>query len=111
MNNPKIGLLNKNLYNYYQRSNSITASISSKVLEVNHAIEFIKIQLIEKGMYYAYKEEFEYMIFTHLFKRIVIDSEVLNDITNKYIFNIKSIIYIFLIINILTSIFLIKQLV
>lgn len=89
MHNPKIGLLNKNLYNYYQRSNSITASVSSKVLEVNQAIEFIKIQLIEKDMYYAYKEEFEYMVFTHLFKRIVIDSEVLNDITNKVYFQYK----------------------
>lgn len=83
MYNPKIGLLNENLYNYYQRNDSITASISNKILDVNVAIEFIKDELIKNGIYYLYNSEFEYMVFIHLFKRVIIDSKNLNHITKK----------------------------
>lgn len=103
MYNPKIGLLDKSLYNYYQRSDSITGSISNKILDVNIAIEFMKDELINNNIYYLYNSEFEYMIFIHLFKRVIIDSKTLNNITkevyvqykerninihrNKYIYN------------------------
>lgn len=83
MYNPKIGLLNKNLYNYYQRTDSITASISNKILDVNVAIEFIKDELINNDIYYLYNSEFEYMVFIHLFKRVIIDSKNLNHITKE----------------------------
>lgn len=83
MYNPRIGLLNKSLYNYYQRSDSVTGSISNKILDVNIAIEFIKGELISKNIYYLYNSEFEYMIFIHLFKRVIIDSKTLNHITKE----------------------------
>lgn len=83
MYNPKIGLLNRSLYNYYQRTDSITGSISNKILDVNVAIEFIKDELINNDIYYLYNSEFEYMVFIHLFKRVIIDSKTLNDITKE----------------------------
>lgn len=83
MYNPKIGLLDKSLYNYYQRSDSIIGSISNKILEVNIAIEFMKDELINNNIYYLYNSEFEYMVFIHLFKRVIIDSKTLNNITKE----------------------------
>lgn len=83
MFNPKIGVLNKSLYNYYQRSGSITNSISNKILDIDISIEFIKEKLINNNLYYLYSSEFEYMVFTHLFKRVIIDSKTLNHITKE----------------------------
>lgn len=83
MYNPKIGLLNKSLYNYYQRADSMTASISNKILDINVAIEFIKEELINNNIYYLYNDEFEYMVFIHLFKRVIIDSKILNHIIKE----------------------------
>lgn len=68
MHNPKVTILNENLYNYSQRENSITKSYNIKVLEVDKAIEFIKENLIERGLYDVYKYEFEYLVYAHQFK-------------------------------------------
>lgn len=67
MNNPKISILRENLYNYYQRQESITKKKTVKVLEINEAFSFIKNRLIEVNLYNKYKEAFEYMVFLHLF--------------------------------------------
>lgn len=69
--NPKVSILNENLYNYYQRDNSITKTVNEKFLEINKAMEFIKRKLIEYNLYEKYKEEFEYLIFRHLFFNMV----------------------------------------
>lgn len=66
MHNPKISILDKNLYNYYQREGSISKS-TDKILEVNNAILFIEKKLKEKGIYKEYEKEFEFMVFRHLF--------------------------------------------
>lgn len=68
MYNPKISILKENLYNYYQRIDSITKKKSAKVLEVNKALSFIEDELIEKNIYSKYKKEFEYMVYKHLFE-------------------------------------------
>lgn len=67
MYNPKVSLLKENLYNYYQRGDSITNKKNSKVLEVDKALSFIHNRLREKNLYNKYKEEFEYMVYKHLF--------------------------------------------
>ena len=41
MHNPKVSILREHLYNYYQRSDSITNKKSIKVLEVDKAFSFI----------------------------------------------------------------------
>lgn len=68
MNNPKVSILRENLYNYYQRNDSITNKKNVKVLEVNKALSFIKDNLIEKNIYLRYEEEFEYMVYRNLFE-------------------------------------------
>lgn len=68
MYNPKISILRQNLYNYYQRYDSITNKKNSKVLEVDKAISFIENQLVERNIYNKYKEDFEYMVYVHLFQ-------------------------------------------
>ena len=66
INKPKIVCNEKRLYNYYQRNDSISNKISSKVLEIDDAIQFIKEKLVEMNIYYENKEEFEYTVFRHL---------------------------------------------
>ena len=56
INNPKVSVVNTPLYNYYMREDSITNTINSKVLEINEAFDFIKITLMEHGVYDKYKE-------------------------------------------------------
>lgn len=67
INKPKVTYLNEAIYFYYQRSNSITNSISDKVLQIDKVIMFIKNLLIEENLYNEYKEEFEFMVFNHNF--------------------------------------------
>lgn len=74
MNKPKVSFLDEHLYNYYQREGSITKSINNKVLEIDKALEFIKIKLIEKNIYEEYKNEFEYMVYDHLIKEHFINT-------------------------------------
>ena len=66
INKPKIVCNEKRLYNYYQRNDSISNKISSKVLEIDYAIQFIKEKLVESNIYDENKEEFEYTVFRHL---------------------------------------------
>ena len=68
MNNPKVSILNKYLYNYCIRGTSLTNSINKNVLELNKAFNFIKEKLIEKRLYSYYKESFYYMIYLHMFE-------------------------------------------
>lgn len=77
---PKIGILNENLYNYYQRDNSITKEVSPKILEVNKAILFIKEQMIKNKIYDKYKSEFECMIYSHLFLQRFLTATKIQDI-------------------------------
>ena len=83
MNNPKISTVDNYLYNYYQRSDSITKSIDKRVLEINEAMEFIKAQLLKKGIYNDNKVYFEYMVY-----RVIYEWQFLN--YNKFDFIHKS---------------------
>ncbi|MGL5531326.1 MAG: glycosyltransferase family 2 protein [Culicoidibacterales bacterium] len=67
MHNPKVGFEEAYLYNYYQRANSITKKINSKVLEIDVAVSFIKQKLIENDLYDQYEKAYEKMIFQHMF--------------------------------------------
>lgn len=83
MNKPRISTLDKCLYNYYQRENSMVNTITNKILEVNKAISCVEKNLKNKGLYKEYYEEFEYMTYIHLFiYRIILAKEV-NDIYAK----------------------------
>ena len=66
INNPKIVFNENRLYNYYHRDNSISNKVSSKVLEVDNAIQFIEDQLVESNSYDENKEEFEFTVFRHM---------------------------------------------
>lgn len=68
MYNPKVSYVNENLYNYYQREGSITNAKNKKILEIDKAVSFIKEQLIDNKKYERYLEEFEYMVYNHLFE-------------------------------------------
>lgn len=66
--NPKVSVVDEFLYHYYQREDSLTNTVNKRVLELDEAVEFIKQKLIEKGLYEKYKIEFDYMVYSHLFK-------------------------------------------
>lgn len=86
-NNPRVGVLNENLYNYYQRENSITKKCNSKNLDINEAIKFIKYILINKNIYSKYIAEFEFMIFNHLFIFQFLRNSI-DNIYNKEIYKV-----------------------
>lgn len=63
MYNPTFTIINKPLYYYYQRSDSLDNNVSQKTLEIIKAVEFIKFQLTKKDLLDKYKEEYEYLVF------------------------------------------------
>ncbi|WP_343288427.1 glycosyltransferase family 2 protein [Turicibacter bilis] len=67
IHNPKVSLENKALYNYYERFDSTTSEINSKVLDVDEAFIFIKQLLSSHGIYNKYKDSFKYCIYDHMF--------------------------------------------
>lgn len=67
MNEPKVGFLKENLYNYYQREGSLTKLESDNILEVDKARAFIKKQLEKKEMFEEYKDEFNYMEYKQIY--------------------------------------------
>lgn len=83
MHNPKVSLLNENLYNYYQRVDSITNHKNIKILEVDKAISFIKERLLKLSLYKDYKKEFEYMVYNHLFENCILKYTDMNEINNQ----------------------------
>ena len=66
INKPKIVFNENRLYNYYHRDNSISNKVSSKVLEVDNAIQFIEDKLVESNSYDENKEAFEFTVFRHM---------------------------------------------
>lgn len=68
MYSPKVSILDKYLYNYYKRDDSLTNKKNKKVLELDKALYFIKDELNKKSLYDNYKQEFEYMVYNHLFE-------------------------------------------
>lgn len=83
MNSPKIDYIEESLYNYYQRENGITKTVSSRILEVDKAISFIEENLLKRGLFHKYEKEFEKMVFTHLLMFRVLMPDKLQDIHKK----------------------------
>lgn len=77
---PNVGILRENLYNYYQRRDSVTKQISPKILDVNKAILFIKEKLLENNIYNDFKKEFELMIYVHLFVQRFLTADSIKEI-------------------------------
>ena len=68
MNTPRISCVEDYLYNYYQRSNSITRINTEKVIDIITAIRFIKKLLLKNNIYNKYKNEFEFLAYMHLYE-------------------------------------------
>lgn len=85
-NSPKVGSLYKTLYYYYQRENSVTQQVSEKVFDVEIAINIIEEALKNKGIYEEYYNEFEYLMFIHLYYHRVIAVRYLGKI-HKELYN------------------------
>ena len=85
MNSPRVSFCKERLYNYYQRANSITKVCDGKIIEIDKAIEFIKIKLKENKLYELYEKQFEYLIYMHMFISKVIMVKEKNEI-NKCIY-------------------------
>lgn len=85
MYEPKVGLEDQYLYNYYQRETSLTKKKSEKILELDKAILFIEEHLHKTNLYKSYIESFEYMIFNHLFFKwfLITYNDCNNDIGKK----------------------------
>lgn len=78
--NPVVDIEEDNLYYYFQRINSVSNIINNKVLEVSKAIRFIKEILVERNLYESYKNEFEYLVYKHLFYYRIVDSNFYVDL-------------------------------
>lgn len=75
MYKPSIGLVNENLYNYYQRNNSLVKNPGQKILELNEAINFIQKKLIENNIYKVYVNEYNNLVYYHLFNTFLLRQE------------------------------------
>jgi glycosyltransferase involved in cell wall biosynthesis len=80
---PKISILDKNLYYYLQREDSITKSLDKRVFDIPRAVDYIRGKLIKEGLYQRYKEEFDYLAYTHIFYNKIICTNHYNDIHKK----------------------------
>ncbi|MFK9089947.1 glycosyltransferase family 2 protein [Bacillus salipaludis] len=80
---PKISILDKNLYYYLQREDSITKSLDNRVFDIPRAVNYIRSNLIKEGLYQKYKEEFDYLAYTHIFYNKIICTNNYNDIHKK----------------------------
>lgn len=65
---PKVKIIDDALYNYYQRSDSLTNSFSPKVLEINKVVQYIEKELIGLGLYENYRTQFEYFAYRHCYR-------------------------------------------
>lgn len=79
-NEPKVGSLYETLYYYYQRENSVTQQVSEKVFDVEIAINIIEEALKNKSLYEVYYNEFQYLMFIHLYYHRVIAVRYLGEI-------------------------------
>lgn len=80
MHEPKISFVDEPLYNYYQRETSITNVVNKRILEVDNVIIYIKDYLIKLSLYEKYKDEFDFMVFLHLFIYRILEARNLTDI-------------------------------
>ncbi len=85
-NKPKAGSLYETLYYYYQRENSVTQQVSEKVFDVEIAINIIEETLKSKGLYEEYYNEFQYLMFIHLYYHRIIAVRYLGKI-HKELYN------------------------
>jgi glycosyltransferase involved in cell wall biosynthesis len=83
MCNPKISILDKHLYFYFQREDSITKSLDQRVFDIPRAVNYIRGNLINKGLFEKYKEEFDYLAYTHIFYNKIICTNHYNEIHKK----------------------------
>lgn len=67
LNQPKVLLIDKVLYNYYQRANSLTNQLSNKVLEINKVLGFIIDELHMHNLKNRYQDELDYLIYRQSF--------------------------------------------
>lgn len=88
--NLKIGTLSENLYNYYQRTDSVTKTMSLKMLDLNKSFSIIENNLKSKNLYNTYNSELEFSIYNHIFIHKIIDTDYRNDITKKLYYIYKS---------------------
>lgn len=89
LNNPKVSLVSDNLYNYFQRDNSVTQSITRKILDIDKAMDFIENYLIDKKLLDKYIKEFEFLIYKHMFLDRVIKYEKYNSINREMYIKFK----------------------
>ena len=79
---PKFIFIDEYLYTYYRRDNSVSHTISNKLLDINKAMNYIKYYLYENNVYVKYKEEYEYLAYMQSFyyrrENIFIDSRELS---------------------------------
>jgi glycosyltransferase involved in cell wall biosynthesis len=71
-NKPRISILKESLYFYYQRKNSITKEVNNKILDIPKVVNYIENVLKKKGQFEKYKEEFNYLVYTHVFFNTII---------------------------------------
>lgn len=80
MNSPKVVSLNRDLYAYYQRNNSITKVIDNKIYDIVKVIDIIEKNLKSNKLLNKYKEEFEYFSYMHLFHYRIVEAKYISQI-------------------------------
>lgn len=67
INKPTVYLLDRNIYYYVQRKSSLMHKISDRILDISKSINFIKVELESNNLLQRYKEEFDYLIYKHMY--------------------------------------------
>ncbi len=66
--------------NIWSKFISVYNIINNKIMEIPKAISFIKEILVERNLYESYKDEFEYLVYKHLFYYRIVDSNFYVDL-------------------------------
>lgn len=77
---PKFIFIDEYLYIYNRRENSISHKISSNLLDINEAMEYIRFHLKKNNLYLKYKDEYDYLVYMQSFFYRIEDMFLKNDI-------------------------------
>lgn len=67
INKPVVYVLDESVYYYVQRKSSLMHNIDYRILDITKSINFIKYELEAEKLLDKYKEEFEYLVYKHIY--------------------------------------------
>ena len=85
---PKVKMVDKAYYFYYQRINSTMNNVTKRLLEIVDSLDFIEDVLRKNNLYDRYEKEFEYLWFNQCYYFNIIRSNVKHNKYHKKLFKL-----------------------